>query len=575
MNFWAGTQHVNYDGTPIRGSGTPGKGGRARKPMDRTKRTILSVVITLVFALVHFYFSLPALNVHAGDLYFSIILLCVVFCACELIFSAFRDDSVKGYAKHTFQHARIPVILVALTLLVSIIGTVVGWRVFRSKDYASLLSVQDGDFAAEVSEISFDQIPMLDGASANVLANRKLGELSDLVSQFEVNEVSYQINYCNAPVRVTYLNYGDFFKWLNNHASGIPAYIVVDMVSQEVTVNRLEQGIRYSPSEYFFRNINRYLRFHYPTLIFDDVNFEIDDEGRPWWVASVITKRIGLFGGPDCIGAVLVNAVTGESAYYASADVPTWVDRVYTAELLIQQYDFHGLYKNGFFNSLFGQKDCTVTTDGYNYIAQDDDVWMYTGITSVGGDESNVGFILVNQRTKEAHYYACAGAEEFSAMNSAQGAVQQYSYAATFPLLLNISSQPTYFMALKDASSLVKMYAMVNVQQYQIVATGYNVSECLANYESLLVKNRVISAEQGIVVPAADLTEVTGRIADIRSAVIAGDTVYYLRLDEGDAWYTVTAAACPEAVIFDVGDRVTVRFAPSDGAIIPAQEVVR
>ncbi len=381
------------------------------------------------------------------------------------------------------------------------------------------------------------------------------------MSQFEIYDDSFQINYQNRPVRVTYLNYGDFFKWWNNQKAGIPAYMVIDMVTQEVTVQRLEEGIKYSPSEYFFRDIDRYLRFKYPTKMFTDVNFEVNEEGEPYWVATVVTKKVGLFGGEDAIGAVLVNAVTGESTYYDVADVPQWVDRVYTAELILQQYNYYGLYQGGFWNSLFGQSGCTEATSYYNYIAQDDDVWLYTGITSVTGDRGNIGFILVNQRTKEARYYPCAGAEESSAMASAMGAVQQYEYQATSPLLLNIGGQPTYFMALKDASQLVKMYAMVNVQQYNVVATGTSVSSCIESYEQLLAENG-ISIEGGT---APATSEVSGVVEDIRSSVINGNSVYYIKLEGGDVYYTVSAADSPVAAILNVGDRVALN-APEDAA---------
>jgi hypothetical protein len=377
-----------------------------------------------------------------------------------------------------------------------------------------------------------------------------------------VDDASAQINYQNAPVRVTYLNYGDIIKWFKNQHTGIPAYMVTDMRTQAVTVVRLEEGIHYSPSEFFNHNIYRHLRFLYPTALFGDVNFEIDESGVPYWVASVEEKTIGLFGGTDVKGAVLVNAITGEGLYYDVEDVPTWVDRVYDADLVMTQYDYYGEYHNGFWNSIFGQTDCTVTTEGYNYIAMDDDVWLYTGITSVGGDESNIGFILVNQRTKEAHYYSCAGANEYSGMDSAQGAVQQYSYESTFPLLLNIDGEPTYFMALKDASQLVKMYAMVNVQEYQIVATGTSVAQCLENYQTLLAQNGVISSQD--ITPIEEEETVTGQVAEIRSAVMEGNTTYFIRLEGSSSYYTITALEAPQAVILNVGDKVTITYAPQE-----------
>ena len=550
---------------------TPKREQKPRKPrkvLSRGKSLLIALVVTAVFGFLYFYFQLPAINIHSGDFYVFIILLCAVFGACTLLLSGAQASSAREWVTTARKRAAVPFYIVCLCLAVAIVGTVIGWKIFRARDYAGLLPIEDGDFASEVAEISFDQIPMLDSDSANVLATRRLGELADLVSQFEVNPESYQINYHDRPVRVTYLNYGDVFKWWNNQRNGIPAYLVIDMVTQEVSVERLDEGIRYSPSEYFFRDIDRYLRFKYPTKMFSDVNFEVNEEGEPYWVATVVTKRVGLFGGEDAIGAVLVNAVTGESEYLDIEEVPMWVDRVFTAELILEQYNYYGLYHGGFWNSLFGQSGCTESTDYYNYIAQDDDVWLYTGITSVTRDRGNIGFILVNQRTKEARYYPCAGAEESSAMASAMGAVQQYSYQATAPLLLNTGGQPTYFMALKDASQLVKMYAMVNVQQYNIVATGNSVDECVENYEELLVQNGIINGS--LPGSAGEASEtLAARVEEVRSAVIDGNTVFYLSFEDEEGWFTISAADCPEAAILSPGDRVTVTFSPTVDVLTP------
>jgi len=544
-----------------------------KRPRHRTvsvisaRKLLINLAVTLVFALVYFYFELPALNFKDGALYQYLLLCCAVYAVCSLVTSGlFRRPDPKDVLDHLKSHCIVPLILAAALLVIALIGWLISVPLFRAKDYAALLTPTEASFAEDVAEISYDQIPMLDRDSAQMLGNRKLGELSDMVSQFEISTAYAQINYQGRPVRVTYLHYGDFFKWMNNQKEGLPAYLTVDMVTQEASVVRLSSGMRYSPSELFFRNLDRYLRFQFPTYMFDDVNFEIDESGNPWWVASVLSKRIGLFGGADIKGAVLCNAITGECTYYAIEDVPTWVDRVCSAELIIQQYDYYGLYLNGFWNSLFGQKGVTSTTEGYNYIAMDDDVWIYTGITSVTGDESNIGFILVNQRTKEARYYAIPGAEEYSAMSSAAGVVQDLKYSATFPLLLNISGEPTYFMALKDSSQLVKMYAMVNVRQYQIVATGQTVAACQANYEEQLRHNNIIQEEEVVV----ETTSVSGEVGDIRSAVIDGNTVYFIRLGDAITYYRISAADCPEAVLLNVGDQVEIHFVVSFGSIVDA-----
>jgi hypothetical protein len=342
---------------------------------------------------------------------------------------------------------------------------------------------------------------------------------------------------------------------------------MVDMVTQEASVVRLSEGIKYSPSEHFGRNLMRQLRFNYPTYIFSDPIFEVDDTGHPYWICPKVEKTIGLFGGTDINGAVLMDAVTGECVYYK--DVPNWVDRLFPADLIMEQYDYHGTLVNGFINSIFGQRDVTVTTSGYNYIAMNDDVYVYTGVTSVGSDQSNIGFLLCNQRTKEAKYYKCSGATETSAMSSAQGVVQHLAYTATFPLLLNISGEPTYFMALKDNADLVKMYAMVNVRQYQIVSTGTSVAECQRAYLTLLSQNNIITEDN---LPE---TAASGVITEIRSAVIDGNTYFFLRLEDSDIFYSISAADNSIAVILNVGDTVTINHAESstDTTIISGDSV--
>ena len=553
--------------------GRPQKAKAPRKAIGTPLgRTALNLAVALLVGAVYYYVELPALNLHSGTLYVFVILLCAVYCGMAVLTSGFQGSGAKGYFGFVKKQCKIPLILTLALLATAIVGSIAGWKLLRADSYRDLLTVESGDFASEVQEISFDQIPMLDRDSASKLGNRKLGELADMVSQFEVDDDYTQINYKGRPVRVTALRYGDWIKWLNNRQSGLPAYLIIDMVTQNVEVVRLEQGIRYTTAEHFGRNLNRHLRFHYPTYIFDSPAFEIDEEGNPYWVCPRITNTIGLFGGTDVLGAVLVNAVTGETEYYKVGDIPTWVDHVYNADLIISQYDNHGRYIHGFINSLFGQRDVTVTTEGYNYIALNDDVYMYTGITSVVSDESNVGFILSNQRTKETRFYSVAGAEEYSAMDSARGQVQQMNYTATFPLLLNIADQPSYFMALKDAAGLVKMYAMVNVSQYQIVATGATVADCESNYRLMLARNGLIDQGDADITPSGQ-GQVTGTIAEIRSAVVDGNTWYYLRLQDGTVYYAISAADDKNAVILSVGDSVTITFTEGDERILSAYSV--
>ncbi|HJB21642.1 MAG TPA: CvpA family protein [Candidatus Fournierella merdavium] len=564
------------------GGGYPG-GQRPRSPRrprrfvvrNPVARVLVNLLVTLVFGLGYFYVELPAINLQAREFYLFVFLLCAVYCVCAVFTSGFEGGDARGYFTFVKKQCTVPFWLCAALVVVALAGSLLSWEVIRAGSYARLLTVQSGDFASEVEEIRYDQIPMLDADSAQRLGSRKLGELADMVSQFEILPTYTQINYQGRPVRVTSLAYGDIVKWFTNRSDGLPAYLIIDMVTQEAEVVRLEEGMKYTPAEHFGRNLYRHLRFQYPTMMFAAPVFEIDEEGTPYWVCSRMVKTIGLFGGTDISGAVLVNAITGESAYYAYEDVPSWVDRVYASDLIMEQYDYYGLYQNGFLNSIFGQRDVTQTTEGYNYIAIDDDVYMYTGVTSVTSDQSNIGFLLSNQRTKETFFYPVAGATEASAQASAQSQVQQMRYVATFPLLLNIADQPTYFMSLKGDDGLVKMYAMVNVQQYQIVETGQTVADCEANYRRALVDNGLIDTG-AVEVPDVERAEASGTLAEIRTAVMDGNSYYFLRLEGEDVFYTVSAAENPIAVILNVGDAVSIAYTPGEeGSILTGVSVER
>lgn len=500
-------------------------------------------LITLVIIGVYYWLILPPINLQSRDFWSFvtfIIIISVIINAFSQVIQLIKDNKnpvkVAGIPKISFKSIGKPIKFAFISILAIIVlsglASLVGSEFFNAKSYKELITITDGDFTEEVSEISQEQIPVVDKDTASRLGQRKLGEMADLVSQFEIQEVYTQINFKDRPVRVTPLMYGDIIKWFNNQSEGIPAYITVDMTTQETQLVRLKEGIKYSEGEYFMRDLNRALRFKYPTKIFDDISFEIDEDGTPYWVASTIDFKIGFWSGSDIDGAVLMNAVTGESKYYKLNEIPTWVDQVYEPSMVIQQLIYNGKYRSGFFNSIFGQRGVLQPTDGYNYLAIEDDVFLYTGMTSVTSDESNVGFVLTNLRTKETKFYTIPGAEEYSAMSSAEGQVQHLNYNATFPLLLNVSDRPTYFMSLKDAAGLVKMYAFVDVNQYQIVGTGNSVESARQDYISKL-KTENLGEE-----PIIQTVEIIGDIEKINSAVVDGNTVYYIKLLGDDNIYT-------------------------------------
>ncbi|WP_072525929.1 hypothetical protein [Clostridium sp. Marseille-P3244] len=519
--------------------------------MGRLKGKILIAILIILAAGIYYYAALPALNIHSAEIWIFMIVLGLL---AAVIF--IRKKQLNRYELKESKGLKIILGIVGLIVVVYLVGTLLSSPVVNAKKYQQLMTVETGEFAKDIEELSFDQIPLLDKDSAELLGDRKMGSMVDMVSQFEVDELYSQINFQDRPVRVSPLKYASIIKWFTNQGEGIPAYIKIDMATQDTELVKLDEGMKYTTSDHFNRNIYRHLRFRYPTYIFNDLSFEVDEEGTPYWICPVKKFNIGLFGGETIGRVVLCNAITGETEDYAIEDAPQWIDRAYSADLLVQLYDYYGTLKHGFFNSVLGQKDCLHTTDGYNYLAINDDVWVYTGVTSITGDQSNVGFVLMNQRTMETKFYEVEGATEASAMSSAEGQVQNLHYVATFPLLLNISGEPTYFIALKDDAGLVKKYAMVNVQKYQIVAIGDTVSECEEEYSKLMYENGIQETPED----TREIQSITAPITKIAQGVVEGNSHYYIMLEGSDEIFDVSVVDFIDIIRYDVGDEVTIEY---------------
>lgn len=535
---------------------------------------LIACVAVAVIAAVYYYIQLPAINIHSPGFWKFIIFIMII--ATMAVWIMNHDKSKEGrqfvnkmaakdyiFNFKTRSGALIFKLVGGVTILLVVIyfvGNILSSPIINASKYQKLLTVETRNFTDDIKEVSYDKIPLLDKDSASIIGTRVMGTMVDMVSQYEVDDMYSQINYKEKPVRVTPLRYGNLIKWFTNHRNGIPAYIRIDMTTQEAECVRLSEGIKYSESDHFSRYIYRHLRFAYPTYIFDDINFEIDDNGTPYWVCPVKKYNIGLFGGQTVGRVVLCNAITGEMTDYDVKDVPTWVDKVYSAELLIDLYDYNGSLKHGFINSVLSQKDCLKTTDGYNYIALEDDVWVYTGITSVGQDNSNVGFVLMNQRTMETRYYEVSGAEEYSAMDSAKGRVQNLGYTATFPLIINVSSQPTYFMALKDGAGLVKSYAMLNIEKYQNVAIGDSVLQCESNYIQLLKDNGIVDETQTEIV---DTKNIQGVITKIMPVVVDGNSHMYFMLEGSSSIYDADVSKYVDIIRYEAGMNISIQYTES------------
>ena len=532
--------------------------------MKKATRIIVSSIITLILAAIGYYLYLPAINVYSQELWVAIAFVTLIFSVVYLITGVKGITNVKS-AFSGIKTLKVIGIAIAVPVLVLIVGNIASSTFFNAAKYSSIITVQEAVFEEDMPETGLvTNIALMDTESATKIGDRTLGALSDVVSQYKMGTNYYQINYKGTPQKVANLEYGDFFKWFNNRANGIPGFVMVDPVNSSAEYVKLNSPMKYVDSAYFSEDLHRALRFSYPTKIFGNFSFEIDEQGNPYYVVSCMSPKVGLFGAMDVSEVIVFDPCNGSSVIYPIAEVPSWVDNVFTGALASQKYDWYGTLKNGYWNSIIGNKDCKVTTDNFGYIVIEDDVWFFTGVTSVSSDESNIGFIISNARTGEYKFYPVIGAEEYSAMVAAEGEVQEKGYVASFPSLINAAGEATYIMVLKDNGGLVKLYALVNVENYSIVATGSTQEEAKKAYIDLLKKEGIITGD--VATQPNDTVEtetVNVNVTEVRIATVGGESVVYINADNGNLYKKILSA--DEALmLIEKGDKLTIVCSDSE-----------
>ena len=537
------------------------------KNMNKTTRIVLAAILGTVLTAVAYYLVLPPLNVFSTG-FWTFLLAVICFYGVPLgAVNGLSAGTGKAQKNTKLQVNKIFLVVAAVPVAVLVLGGIISSTFFNAHAYAEVIEVEQSDFSEDMPEADVvTNISLMDTASASILGNRELGALSDVVSQYNLSVDYNQINYKGTPKKVANLEYVDFFRWLNNSANGVPGYVMVDPVGNDADYIKFDKAMIYVDSAYFGEDLMRKLRFSYPTKIFSSVNFEVDEEGNPFYIVSCMKPRVGLFGAMDVDEVIIFNPCDGTSEIYPVNDSPSWIDNVYDGDLACQKYDWYGTLAGGFWNSVIGNRDCKMTTEGYGYVVRGDDVWYYTGVTSVTSDESNIGFILTNARTGEYKYYPVIGAEEYSAMGAAQGEVQEKGYVASFPSLINVEGEATYIMVLKDENGLVKLYALVNVENYSIVATGDSQASAKQAYLEELAKRGVITEEE---LPAPETKTADLTVTAVRLATVGGETVVYITSEDGTV-YRGALATDESLILVTEGMSLTVEYSETEHAQIRA-----
>lgn len=531
----------------------------------KKKNRSLSLVLYALLGIGWLYFVHPPINGHAYE--FWILIWLMVF-EGALLFTVKKEPDIKlvsrgGKGRKKTSKApemsskflRRTLMAFAIFAACWIVVDIANSPLFHAGKYAERIGVSEVSFS-EIPAFNFQETAIIDRESAQVVGDKVMGEMTDLVSQFDVSSEYNQISYRGGTYRVTPLAYSGFIKYLRNRAQGVPGYILVNTTTGNAQLTRLDRKMRYVPSGYFNDNLYRRLQFAYPTELFGTPTFEIDDEGNPYYVCTTYTYT-GLHAMKKVTGVILYDPTDGSSTKYKMEDVPSWADRVYPEALVDVELNDYGKYQKGFLNSVFGQEGVIQTSEGYNYISKSGDIWLYTGMTSAAGDQSNIGFMLVDLRTHEAQYTKVSCATETAVMASAEGEVLNYGYTATFPTLINAGGKPVYLLSLKDSAGLIKMYAMVDAQDYQQVYTARAEKDSSSAIAGLLKQAGGADTE-------TTASKTTFTIEALNQMSIDGNTVLYLKGDGIVYRLDINEEIAAKAAFLSVGDRITCTYYEDD-----------
>ena len=517
------------------------------------KGLISSVVFIALLDVVIVYLTLPVISIHNAGLWFLILLNAGLITSLAYAYT---------YKKGNYRAPKIATIVTGLMVVAIIIGSIASSRMLNASAYSRILDIETVEHVQLPSVNDLEKIPLMDTESSKMLGNRKIGSLNEIVSQFEVSDDYMTISYKDLPVKVSALVYADFWKWNANRAEGIPGYVMVNTTALTAEYVQLKEGMKYVPSAFLWQDLARHIYFRYPTVFFDYLHFEIDDAGNPYYVASTYEYRIGLFGGKTITGAIVVDPVTGEMQRYSVDELPQWVDIVFNGNYVATYFDIYGKLINGFWNSLFGQRGLiesttttvydsegeSVRTNDFGYIVRDDDVYIYTGITAVTNDESNIGYLMANERTGKVIISYFESTDEDSVMRAAEGEVQEKRYRASFPSLIDINGSPAYIMVLKDNLGLVKMYAIVDAAQYSHMVVEDTMEKALSSFS----KGSIITD---------DFVEKTITVKRIEFITSGGSTVVYLVDTDNNIYYSDFAS---ELLLVEEGQQLTIE---TDGTV--------
>lgn len=538
------------------------------------KKNLLVYGAITLLAFLYFFVATPVINpMYLDGAFFWVMLVTIYLVASQILrIGGLKVSRVSGTMMVDFDKSKRkliskPIIVILIAIWVLYFGVIiVSSPLFFYKAYRDQMpKPTETEFTSDIQTVDLNQIRVVDQELASTLADKKLGEKPSLGSQVRLGTPTIQ-SVDDELVWVVPLQHSGFFKWISN-LSGSAGYIKVSATNIQDVEYVDQYQIKIQPDSYLMDDLVRRVRFGAGAFTgITDFSFELDDSGKPYWVVTTYENLRG-FALPEADGIILVDAESGDMQRFDLKDVPEWVDRVQPEDFIINQINNQGEYVHGIFN--FSNKEKTKTSEGEIIVYNNGRCYLFTGITSVGADNSAIGFMMVDMVTKEPTMYRMSGATETAAMGSAQGKVQDLGYKATFPVVLNVEGQPTYFMTLKDDARLVKKYAFVSIKDYTIVGVGDTVRSAQEDYLKTLADSNLTSGLEQESTTQSEKKELTGTISRISWTTVDNATQYTMMFQEEPGKLFVAEVFLSGALpVTQAGDIVKITYNEAETGVV-------
>ncbi len=482
---------------------------------------------------------------------------------------------LKGFGQDWKTNWTIAMPLVGIVSFV--VAYFVGCPAFRSGDYHGLIGdVKTSEWTTDMQQADPAHIMIVPRQLAQFMADKQLGDAEQaLGSQYKVAYDYMTRQKINGELWwVVPLDYNGFSIWTSE--GFVPGYVKVHAEDPKRPVELVsDQKYVYTPGAYFWDNLQRYLWSNgYMSKGLTEYSFEVDEDGKGWWVVSVFEPTIG-FSGEKITGVAVVDPINGETTFHPKDEIPEWIDRAVPKSFAREYMAKWGKYGQGWWNSWWGKKGLVDPTpmndvaDAVMFVyGSDGEPYWFTGITSSSSkDEALVGLMYLHSRTGAVMYFKTSGLNEQAVLKVINNEIAYKNWTGSDPILYNFYGRKVWVSTVLGQNGTFKSVAMVDAETNELYI-GDDQHIALRN-----LQNKTGLAGQ-LIAPTTgkERRSFKGRVRRVSTEMTGDNTVYFLLLEGQQHALSGMSQLSSELVFTRDGDEVAGVYIETEEDVYPLAE---